>query len=146
VHHSQPYLARLDRQRQAFGLDVEAVGLDAGYVTPMVCQGLAQRQLLGVMGYRRPNAVDARRLTDCGKRVYARRKETVERSFADAKQLHGHRYARMRGWLRERAMPAGSGGAEHQEDRLAEGASSCPFARTGHRQRVRTAIRRTSRP
>ena len=29
--------------------------------------------------------------------IYARRKETVERSFADAKQLHGHRYARMRG-------------------------------------------------
>ncbi|KGD35989.1 transposase DDE domain protein [Burkholderia pseudomallei] len=30
-------------------------------------------------------------------RVDARRKQTVERSFADAKQLHGHRYARMRG-------------------------------------------------
>ncbi|WP_226349844.1 IS1182 family transposase, partial [Alcaligenes sp. 13f] len=42
-------------------------------------------------------AVDARRLTEWGKRVYTRRKETVERSFADAKQLHGHRYARMRG-------------------------------------------------
>lgn len=41
--------------------------------------------------------VDARRLTEEGKRLYARRKETVERSFADAKQLHGHRYARMRG-------------------------------------------------
>jgi len=42
-------------------------------------------------------AVDARRLTEWGKRVYKRRKETVERSFADAKQLHGHRYARLRG-------------------------------------------------
>lgn len=42
-------------------------------------------------------AVNARRLTEWGKRIYARRKETVERSFADAKQLHGHRYARMRG-------------------------------------------------
>lgn len=40
---------------------------------------------------------DANRLTDWGKRVYKRRKETVERSFADAKQLHGHRYARFRG-------------------------------------------------
>ncbi|WP_034633161.1 transposase, partial [Maridesulfovibrio bastinii] len=30
-------------------------------------------------------------------RLYKRRKETVERSFADAKELHGHRYARMRG-------------------------------------------------
>jgi transposase len=37
------------------------------------------------------------RLSEYGKRIYARRKETVERSFADAKQLHGHRYARMRG-------------------------------------------------
>lgn len=40
---------------------------------------------------------DARRLTAQGKRIYQRRKETVERSFADAKQLHGHRYARYRG-------------------------------------------------
>lgn len=40
--------------------------------------------------------VDANRLTDWGKRLYARRKETVERSFADAKQLFGHRYARFR--------------------------------------------------
>lgn len=37
------------------------------------------------------------RLSEYGKEIYARRKETVERSFADAKQLHGHRYARMRG-------------------------------------------------
>lgn len=177
VHDSQPYLARLDRQREAFGLDIEAVGLDAGYFTSMVCHGLEERRLLGVIGYRRPNhtkglfykrqyhydaeadvyrcphgqtlryrttnrqgyreyksdpsicrhcpvrhactrsanatkvvvrhvweaakeAVAARRLTPWGKRVYARRQETVERSFADAKQLHGHRYARMRGWLR----------------------------------------------
>lgn len=177
VHDSQPYLERLDRQIHTFSLNVEAVGLDAGYFTPMVCQGLAQRAVLGVMGYRRSphkagmfykreyryaaasdsytcpqgqqlaysttnrqgyreyksnsqqcrqcpvrhqctrnanavkvvtrhvweaakEAVNARRLTDWGKRIYARRKETVERSFADAKQLHGHRYARMRGWLR----------------------------------------------
>lgn len=31
------------------------------------------------------------RLSKWGKKVYARRKETVERSFADAKQHHGHR-------------------------------------------------------
>jgi hypothetical protein len=46
---------------------------------------------------RAKECVDARRLTDWGKAIYKRRKETVERSFADAKQLHGHRYARMRG-------------------------------------------------
>jgi hypothetical protein len=42
---------------------------------------------------------DAHRLTPWGKRIYTRRKETVERSFADAKQLHGHRYARFKGLL-----------------------------------------------
>ena len=41
--------------------------------------------------------IDRHRLERVGKRLYKRRKETVERSFADAKQLHGHRYARMRG-------------------------------------------------
>ena len=41
--------------------------------------------------------VNANRLTEIGREIYARRKETVERSFADAKELHGHRYARMRG-------------------------------------------------
>jgi transposase len=43
---------------------------------------------------------DANRLTPWGKLVYKRRKETVERSFADAKQLFGHRYARFRGLVR----------------------------------------------
>lgn len=37
------------------------------------------------------------RLSERGKALYKRRKETVERSFADAKELHGLRYARMRG-------------------------------------------------
>ncbi|WP_421783607.1 IS1182 family transposase [Kiloniella litopenaei] len=41
--------------------------------------------------------VDAHRLSDWGKALYKRRQETVERSFADDKQLHGHRYARFRG-------------------------------------------------
>lgn len=43
---------------------------------------------------------DAHRKTPWGKAIYKRRKETVERSFADAKQLHGHRYARMRGLIK----------------------------------------------
>lgn len=174
VHDSRPYLARLDRQRERFGFEVEAVGLDAGYMSAAICKGLEERQLYGVMGYRRPNhkkgyfykrqyaydatadvyicpaeqritynttnrlgyreyksdpkicrrcpllmqctrstnhtkvltrhvwqdskeRIDQHRLTEVGKKLYARRKETVERSFADAKQLHGHRYARLRG-------------------------------------------------
>ncbi len=40
--------------------------------------------------------IDTHRNTDAGKKIYGWRKETAERSFADAKQLHGHRYARLR--------------------------------------------------
>ncbi len=47
---------------------------------------------------------DANRLTAWGKAVYKRRKETVERSFADAKQLFGHRYARFRTLARVRCQ------------------------------------------
>jgi len=43
--------------------------------------------------------VDAHRLTPTGRALYKRRKEPVERSFADGKELHGHRYMRMRGLL-----------------------------------------------
>lgn len=35
--------------------------------------------------------------TDKGKYIYKRRKETIERSFADSKELHGLRYCRFRG-------------------------------------------------
>jgi len=35
--------------------------------------------------------------TDKGRSIYRRRKETIERSFADSKQLHGLRYCHMRG-------------------------------------------------
>lgn len=177
VHDSIPYLERLDRQRSRFGFDVAAVGLDAGYWTAPVCKGLVDREIFGVIGYRRPNhgeglfpkrafvyesdkdvyrcpegtvlrysttnrsgyreykstpqecaqcpmlssctrsknhtkvvtrhvweeakeRLTENRLSVEGKQIYARRKETVERSFADAKQLFGHRYARMRGLVR----------------------------------------------
>jgi len=177
LHDSIPYLGRLDRQRERFGFNVAAVGLDAGYYTAGIAQGLGERGIHGVIGYSRPthregflrkrdfvyereadayrcpegqrlayrttnregyrqyhsdpercracpllascttsaNAtkivtrhvwqeakerIDFNRLTPWGKRVYQRRKETVERSFADAKQLHGHRYARFRGLKR----------------------------------------------
>ena len=49
-------------------------------------------------------AINANRLTPWGKQIYQRRRETVERSFADAKQLHGHRYARFRGLWRVSAQ------------------------------------------
>ncbi len=153
---------------------MDAVGLDAGYHSAALCQGLEERDIYGVIGYRRLNhkkgyfykreyvydaeadvyicpaeqrirysttnrigyreyksdpkvckdcpllmqctrsanhvkvitrhvwqeakeRVDAHRQPPAGYKIYARRKETVERSFADGKQLHGHRYARLRG-------------------------------------------------
>ena len=174
VHDSMPYLSRLDRQIDRFGFDVKFAGLDAGYFTAALCKGLEERDVQGVMGYRRPthkkgyfykreyqfdahndeyicpagerliysttsregyrqyhsnpevcrhcehlarctknakyqktvtrhvwedckDRANVYRLTEQGKAIYKRRKETVERSFADAKQLHGYRYARYRG-------------------------------------------------
>ncbi|KOC45998.1 hypothetical protein ADU86_08490 [Clostridium botulinum] len=35
--------------------------------------------------------------TEKGKSIYKKRKEKIERSFADSKELHGLRYCRMRG-------------------------------------------------
>ena len=177
VHDSIPYLGRLDRQRDRFNFSIRAVGVDAGYAAGAITQGLEQRGIYGVIGYRTPThregyfykreyryepkldvyicpngqllsyrttnregyrqyhsdpdkwqhcpvrhkctqsrhhikvvtrhvwesskeQTDRHRLSPVGKRIYKRRKETVERSFADAKQLHGHRYARMRGLAR----------------------------------------------
>jgi transposase len=174
VHDSIPYLDRLDRQRERFGFNTEAVGLDAGYFTAGICKGLEDRDIYGAIAYRRPNhikgylrksdysydtetdcytclkgctlryrttdrhgyrhyasdpaqcrtcplqpqctrsanftkvvtrhiwqdhkdRVNSHRYAEQGKEIYRRRKETVERSFADSKQLHGHRYARLRG-------------------------------------------------
>jgi transposase len=45
-------------------------------------------------------AVTEHRYEAYGKEIYKRRKETIERSFADSKQLHGHRYAKMRGMVK----------------------------------------------
>ena len=56
-----------------------------------------QRVITRHVWQRARDEADALRLTTRGKAIYKRRKETVERSFADAKQLHGHRYARFRG-------------------------------------------------
>lgn len=179
VHDSIPYFGRLDRQVERFGFQVEAVGLDAGYNTTAICKGLEDRNIFGVIGYRRFGKANGRftkkdyfyddsmdcyicpanctlayrttnrdgyreyvsksslcrecphlekctgskscmkivtrhiwedsrermninRLSEQGKALYARRKETVERSFADSKELHGHRYARMRGLSKAR--------------------------------------------
>jgi hypothetical protein len=181
VYDSLPSLSRLDEQIRKFGFSPRAVALDAGYNTAAVCHGLRERQLKGVIGYRRPSSgengfykrqyrydavtdsytcpceqtlrysttnrngyreyrsdpaicnccpklqlctrsrnhrkvltrhvweddkesIAANRLTPEGKVLYKRRKETIERSFSDAKELHGYRYARCRGILRVTAQ------------------------------------------
>jgi transposase len=174
VHDSIPYLSRLDRQISRFNFNVEAVGLDSGYLTNPICKGLSDRKIFGVIAHRRyqptkglfpkwkfkynkendiyvcPNGeeltyrsttregyreyksdpkkcstcplleqctrsrnkqkvvtrhvwedhkdkVRLNRLSPEGKILYKYRKETVERSFADSKELHGLRYCRLRG-------------------------------------------------
>ena len=56
--------------------------------------------------------MEAIRKTERGKRIYAQRKETIERVFADAKEKHAMRYTHHRGlaavtrwvWLKYAAM------------------------------------------
>lgn len=173
VHDTTPYLGRLGRQISRFGFDVEAVALDAGYLATPLCKQLEEKNIFGVIGYRRthkkgflsknkfhydagedsylcPNhktltyrtttregyneyiapkgacsdcpllakctsSRDGRKVvmrhvwepskesvlangrTKSGRQLYGYRKQTVERSFADAKELHGFRYCRCRG-------------------------------------------------
>lgn len=174
VADSEPYLARLQKQIEKFGFQVEAVALDAGYFTNYICKKLTEQDIFMVMGYRRfgnrnkkvplrnfhyveekdvvacpmgcilsyattdregyrqyksnPNDCAAcplrkdcfsskqkqrvvtrhlwekykdlarnNKRTSAGKRLYKVRCSTIERSFADAKELHGYRYARFRG-------------------------------------------------
>lgn len=48
--------------------------------------------------------LDSHRLSPQGKKIYKKRKETVERSFADSKEMHGLRYARFRGLSKVRGQ------------------------------------------
>lgn len=174
VHDTVPYLSRLERQQAAFGFEVAAVALDAGYLTIHICHGLDRQGIFAVIGHRRfqhtkglmprwkfkydrdtglyrypggsvlpyrttnreghreyksdpqvckdcllraictrstamqktvtrhvwedaRERIRANRLTPHGKAIYNRRKETIERSFADGKELYGLRYARYLG-------------------------------------------------
>lgn len=174
INDSTIYLDRLRHQIDTFGFEVEAVGLDAGYHTPHICNTLVREGIFGVISYHKPGGpkglirrssfsydsrndhyvcpegkilkyrstnrqglreyvpdlavcancpylakctrsknkrriltrhvwegsieeIKANRLSEKGERIKRRRSETVERSFADAKQLHSYRYARFRG-------------------------------------------------
>ena len=72
---------------------------------------------------------DAFGKTSSGKRIYAWRKETIERSFAEAKELHGLRYARILG-IRTRVNPKFCVnsvwvGIEQSDNRAAADLSGC---------------------
>ncbi len=174
IHDSEPYLARIQAQKEAFGFSIEAVALDAGYATGHIAKTLNKEKIFAVVGYwrfkggnqnvpkRKFTYVDsldayacpmgcklsyvttdrlgyrqyksrpedcqgcplregcfsanakqrtitrhiweedkeklkANKRTSTGKRLYKLRSWTVERSFADAKEQHGYRYARGRG-------------------------------------------------
>ncbi|SEO74019.1 Transposase DDE domain-containing protein [Propionispora vibrioides] len=174
VHDASPYIERLERQTERFKFAVEAVALDAGYLTASICKELQAKKIFAVIGNRRfqstkglfpkwkftfdkanakyvcPNGQDLvyrttnregyqeyhcdpkickscpmlesctrskthkkiitrhvweeskewvrqNRLTKSGKMLYKKRSQTIERSFADAKELHGLRYCRFRG-------------------------------------------------
>lgn len=53
VHDSMPYVSRLDRQMERFNFKVEAVALDAGYLTNPICRTLHEREIFGVIAHRR---------------------------------------------------------------------------------------------
>ena len=55
VHDSQPFIGRLKRQLETFGLDTVAAGVDAGYFTAAVCHLTQEAGIALVPGYRRPN-------------------------------------------------------------------------------------------
>ena len=78
THDSGPYIDRLNQIEKTFGLIPGKVALDSGYYSLDILKQL-------------------RRISKEGKLLYKRRKETIERSFADSKQNHGYRYARYRG-------------------------------------------------
>lgn len=176
LHDSVPYIERLNHQVEKFGFktSLEAVALDAGYLTAHICKELHDMKVFAVIGsraftsvkglmkkwqfkydpeknvYRCPQKhelkysttnregyreyksdpkhcrncpllesctraknkqkvitrhvweeskewVRLNRLSRSGKYLYRLRYQTIERSFADAKELHGLRYCRFRG-------------------------------------------------
>ena len=66
--------------------EVQFVTMDAGYKTPFWQESL--------------DLVEQLRKTERGKELYAMRKETIERVFADAKEKHAMRYTHHRGLAR----------------------------------------------
>ena len=88
--------------------DVQFVAMDAGYKTPWIAKKTlgggtnkeGQRVYTTHIWQEYLDIVEDVRKTDLGKRIYARRKKTIERVFADAKEKHAMRYTHHRGLTR----------------------------------------------
>ncbi|UVK50843.1 IS1182 family transposase [Mesorhizobium sp. AR02] len=92
--------ATTDRNGYRHYKSAPAICRDCPLLASCTTNAKAQRTIIRHVWADAKERTDANRLTAWGKAVYRRRKETVERSFADAKQLHGHRYARFRSLTR----------------------------------------------
>ncbi len=79
--------------------------------TPSICRNCPSREACGAnekgqkiltrhIWQEHLDLVEALRKTDRGKELYAKRKETIERVFADAKEKHAMRYTQHRGLAR----------------------------------------------
>lgn len=79
-----------------------AICRDCPLLASCTANAKAQRTIVRHVWADAKERTDANRITAWGKAIYRRRKETVERSFADAKQLFGHRYVRFRGLTKTR--------------------------------------------
>lgn len=174
VHDSGPFIERMEYIKRTFGFDIKEVGVDSGYDTLDIKKYFKEKNIFGVIAYRRyqqggtevrkykfkyikeqdcyicpetgvileytgridrngykyysnkENCKDCpdinkcckaqgyrmirrhimeelneqnreNRLSERGKAMYKRRKETIERSFADSKNNHGYRYAMYKG-------------------------------------------------
>lgn len=61
------------------------------------CKNKGYRVILRSITEELNEEMRANRLSERGKEMYKRRKETIERSFADSKNNHGYRYAMYKG-------------------------------------------------
>jgi len=114
VHDSVAFDEVYDKVTENFP-QVEAVVADAAYKTPHICKKVFDDGRVLSTAYKRPHSknciktvqrhiwkdyeelADDARYTTAYAQLYKRRKETIERVFADAKEKHAMRYTQYRG-------------------------------------------------
>ena len=114
VHDSVAFDEVYDKVTENFP-QVEAVVADAAYKTPHICKKVFGDGRVLSTAYKRPHSknciktvqrhiwkdyeelADDARYTPAYAQLYKRRKETIERVFADAKEKHAMRYTQYRG-------------------------------------------------